>query len=174
MRVGFEKMGIKERISVEEFDKKEYFVIPTEPEWKKLPPGMKEFYDEPDKHPLKTPSGKIEFFSQNLAKYFPDDAERPPVPHWIEKGESHDERISSKRAKKYPLLCMSNHGRWRVHAQGDDISWTREIPTCKVTGLDGYKYEPLWINPAEAARRRIRSGDRKSTRLNSSHGYISY
>jgi len=99
-----------------------------------VPAGLAEFYKEPAKNPLKTPSGKIEFYSQNLAQHFPGDTERPPVPHWIEKGESHDERLSSKRAKKYPLLLMSNHGRWRVHANHDDIAWTREIPTCKVMG----------------------------------------
>lgn len=54
---------------------------------------------------------------------------------------------------------MSNHGRWRVHAQCDDITWTREAPTCKVTGPDGYKYEPLWINPQDAAARNIKNGD---------------
>src|SRR4030067_299807 len=54
---------------------------------------------------------------------------------------------------------MSNHGRWRVHANCDDISWTREAPTCKVEGYDGYKYEPLWINPADAAKRGIKKGD---------------
>jgi len=146
-------------ISYEEFNEKGYFVIPTDPEWKKYPPGLLKFYQDPVNNPLKTPSGKIEFYSQNLAKYFPDDRERPPVPHWIEKGESHDERLSSERADKYPLLIMSNHGRWRVHAQCDDITWTREIPTCKVKGPDGYKYEPLWINPADAAARGIKNGD---------------
>jgi len=30
-----------------------------------------------------------------------------------QKGITHDERISSTRAKAYPLLVMSNHGRWR-------------------------------------------------------------
>ena len=81
------------------------------------------------------------------------------MPHWIEKGESHDEALSSRRAASYPLLIMSNHGRWRVHAQCDDITWTREILTCKVTGPDGYKYEPLWINPKDAAARDITNGD---------------
>jgi anaerobic selenocysteine-containing dehydrogenase len=81
-----------------------------------------------------------------------------PVPHWIERGESHDERVSGERAGKYPLQLVSNHGRWRVHAQCDDITWTREIGTCKVTGADGYKYEPLWINPADAQRRNIKPG----------------
>jgi trimethylamine-N-oxide reductase (cytochrome c) len=146
-------------ISYEDFEKNGYFILPTDPEWKQRPIGLKKFYEDPENNPLKTPSGKIEFYSQNLAKYFADDHERPPVPHWIEKGESHDERLSSARAKKYPLLIMSNHGRWRVHAQCDDITWTREIPTCKVTGPDGYKYEPLWISPADATRRRIKSGD---------------
>ena len=59
----------------------------------------------------------------------------------------------------YPLLMMSNHGRWRTHAQGDDITWTREVPTCKVKGSDGYLYEPLWLNPSEAAKRSIQNGD---------------
>jgi anaerobic selenocysteine-containing dehydrogenase len=54
---------------------------------------------------------------------------------------------------------MSNHGRWRTHAQNDDITWTREIPTCKVKGWDGYMYEPVWIHPIDAAKRGIKSGD---------------
>jgi trimethylamine-N-oxide reductase (cytochrome c) len=159
VKSGFENSGVQDMVSYEEFMNKGYFIVPTDPEWKKYPAGLKEFYDDPDKNPLKTPSGKIEFYSQNLAKYFPEDLERPPVPHWIEKGESHDESLSSERTKKYPLLIVSNHGRWRVHANHDDITWTREIPTCKVNGLDGYKYEPLWINPADASARGIESGD---------------
>ncbi len=94
-----------------------------------------------------------------MAQHFPDDKERPPVPHWIEKSESHDERISSERAIKYPLLCMSNHPHWRVHAQLDDVNWFREVDTCKVKGPDGYLYEPAWINPLDAERRGIKNGD---------------
>jgi anaerobic selenocysteine-containing dehydrogenase len=159
VKLCFENSGIQDLTTYEEFEEKGYYVVPTDTEWKKHPAGMIEFYEDPDNHPLKTPSGKIEFLSQNLAKHFPDDKERPPVPHWIERGESHDERLSSERAKKYPLLIMSNHGRWRVHAQCDDISWTREAPTCKVKGPDGYKYEPLWMNAADAAARGIENGD---------------
>ena len=59
----------------------------------------------------------------------------------------------------FPLLLMSNHGRWRTHAQGDDISWTRETPTGKVLGFDGYRYEPIWINPSDAEARGIKDGD---------------
>jgi trimethylamine-N-oxide reductase (cytochrome c) len=159
IKLSFEISGLQDMISYDELVEKGYIVIPTDPDWDKYPAGMIKFYKDPDNHPLKTPSGKIEFYSQNLAKHFPDDPERPPVPHWIEKGESHDERTSSERAKKYPLLMMSNHGRWRVHAQCDDISWTREAPTCKVKGPDGYNYEPCWMNPADAATRGIEHGD---------------
>jgi trimethylamine-N-oxide reductase (cytochrome c) len=159
IKLSFSSSGIQDMITYEEFKKKEYFVIPTDPEWEKDPPGLREFYDNPEAHPLETVSGKIEFYAQSLAKHFPDDSERPPVPHWIEKGESHDERVSSERARKYPLIMMSNHGRWRVHAQCDDISWTREIPTCKVKGPDGYKYEPVWINPGDAILKEIENGD---------------
>jgi trimethylamine-N-oxide reductase (cytochrome c) len=159
IKAGFSHSGIGDMIDFDEFVENKYFVIPTDPEWKSKPAGLRKFYEDPENNPLKTPSGKLEFCSQNLTKHFPDDTERPPVPHWIEKGPSHDERISSDRAKKYPLLLMSNHGRWRVHAQCDDITWTREISTCKVTGPDGYKYEPLWINPIDAEARKIEDGD---------------
>ena len=54
---------------------------------------------------------------------------------------------------------MSNHGRWRVHAQCDDIIWNREVETMKIRGKDGYQYEPVWINPAEAEKRGIKHGD---------------
>jgi anaerobic selenocysteine-containing dehydrogenase len=159
LKLNFDNSGIQDMITYDEFKRKGYYVVPTDPDWEKDPAGMIEFHDDPEKHPLQTTSGKIEFYAQGLGKHFPDDEERPPVPHWIEKGESHDERTSSERARKYPLLVMSNHGRWRVHAQCDDISWTRELQTCKVQGPDGYKYEPLWINPADAAKRGIENGD---------------
>ncbi len=159
IKLGFDTSGVAHLISYEEMQKKGYFISPTANNWQEAKPGLRDFFEDPEKHPIKTPSGKIEFYSQNLAKYFPDDKERPPLPHWIENGESHDERLSSERAKKYPLLIISNHGRWRVHAQHDDINWTREIVTCKVKGHDGYLYEPVWIHPTDAAKRGIQDGD---------------
>jgi anaerobic selenocysteine-containing dehydrogenase len=155
----FDSLGFAEFISWEEFNEKGYYVFPTAKDWGKDPPGLFEFYKDPGTHPLKTPSGKLEFYSERLAKHFPDDEERPPIPKWIEKSVTHDERLSSERAKKYPLLMMSNHGRWRMHSQCDDISWTREAPTCRVKGPEGYMYEPCWINPETAAERGIKNGD---------------
>ena len=146
-------------IDWEEFQKRGYYVYPTAPDWQNDPAGMIEFYQDPEKHPLPTPSGKLEFYSERIARAFPDDRERAPIPRWIEKSETHDERISSDRARMFPLLMISNHGRWRVHAQCDDIAWMREIVSCKVPGTDGYKYEPIWINPKDAKDRGIKTGD---------------
>jgi len=39
------------------------------------------------------------------------------------------------------------------------MTWLREISTCKVKGPDGYLYEPLWMHPADATARSIKSGD---------------
>jgi trimethylamine-N-oxide reductase (cytochrome c) len=159
MKLIYETVGVKDYISWEKLNEKEYWPFPTVKDWENDPPGHIKFYEDPKKNPLPTPTGKLEFYSARLAHYFPDDTERQPIPKWIEKGITHDERLSSNRARKYPLLLMSNHGRWRVHAQNDDISWMREIPTCKVKGHDGYLYEPCWMHPQTAAERGIKHGD---------------
>jgi molybdopterin guanine dinucleotide-containing S/N-oxide reductase-like protein len=155
----FNNMGLERLIKWEEFVDKQYVVLPTAEDWEKDVVGLRPFYDDPEKNPLPTPTGKLEFYSERIAKNFPDDLERPPIPKWIEKSAMHDERQSSWRANQYPLLLMSNHGRWRVHSQADDISWSREVVTCKVRGYDGYMYEPVWIHPSDAEARGIKMGD---------------
>jgi anaerobic selenocysteine-containing dehydrogenase len=101
---------------------------------------------------LATPTGKLEFYSEALAKAYPDDKERPPIPKWIEKSHNHDERLSSHRAQMFSMLMMSNHGRWRVHAQCDDITWTREAPTGKIHGTG-------WIQLRALLAPYLRSGE---------------
>jgi molybdopterin guanine dinucleotide-containing S/N-oxide reductase-like protein len=155
----FDHSRIQNMVKWEEVKEKKYWVVPVSTEWEKDPPGMREFYENPKANPLRTPTGKIEFESVGLKEHFPNDAERPPVPHWIPYGETHQESLLLPRAKKYPLLMMSNHPRWGVHANHEDISWLREIHTCKVRGVDGYQYQPVWINPGDAAARGIRNGD---------------
>lgn len=156
---GWKQSGIADRVSFEEFMEKGYYMIPTAEGWEKDQPGFSKFYKDPEADPLTTSSGLIEFYSQELADNFPDDEERPPVPHWIPFGETHQESLLHPRSQKFPFMLVSNHPRWRVHANMDDISWLREIPTCKVEGPDGYKYEPVWINPIDAAKLGVKSGD---------------
>ena len=159
IKLGYESCGIKDLISWETLEEKGFYCVPPAPGWENDPTPRIDFYTDPETYPLKTPTGKIEFEATGLLENFPDDKERPPVPHWIPFGKTHQESRLHPRAEKYPLLLVSNHPRWRSHAQLDDISWLREIPTCKVRGPDGYAYEPVWLNPADAASRGIESGD---------------
>ncbi len=159
IREVFDSMQLGRFIAWEDFEKNNYVVLPVAEDWEDDVVGLRPFYEDPEKNPLPTPSGKLEFYSEAIARHFPDDVERPPIPKWIEKSIMHDERLSSWRASPYPLLLMSNHGRWRVHSQADDITWSREIVTCKVIGWDGYLYEPCWIHPQDAEVRDIKMGD---------------
>ena len=157
---GYEACGLPaEQQDVELIKKQGYQVLPTREGWDEEPAGMIEFYEDPEGYPMETPTGKIEFYSQALAEIFPHDKERGPVAHWIEESDTHHERISCERAKEYPFLLVSNHPRWRIHANYDDCPWTREIPTCKVVGKDGYAYEPVWLHPTDAAKLGIEDGD---------------
>jgi trimethylamine-N-oxide reductase (cytochrome c) len=148
-------------VSWEEFQEKGHYVFPNDPDWKNNEIGLLGFAEDPEANPLSTPTGKLEFYSARLAEHFPDDEERPPVPHWVEGGPgwSHDERLSGERAKKFPFLCLTNHPRWRVHSQHDDMQWLREIETCKIVGPDGYGYQTMWINPKDAEKKKIKHGD---------------
>jgi trimethylamine-N-oxide reductase (cytochrome c) len=158
IRKGFDESGARDYITWEEFAEKGHWVVPNDPDWDKHEVALRGFVADPEKHPLTTPSGKLEFYSERLAKNFPDDQERPAVPKWIERGVTHDERLSGDRAKNFPFLCVSNHPRWRVHSEHDDMQWLREIETCKMVGPDGYAYQTAWIHPSDAAARGIEHG----------------
>jgi anaerobic selenocysteine-containing dehydrogenase len=155
----FDAMKMDKLTTWEDFYEKKTYVYSTAKDWEQDPPGFRKFYEDPKTNPLPTPSGLLEFYVERLAENFPCDKERPPFPQWVEKGVTHDESLSSERASMFPLLIVSNHPRWRTHAQGDDNTWCRETPTGKVLGFDGYRYEPIWINPADAAARGIKDGD---------------
>jgi anaerobic selenocysteine-containing dehydrogenase len=159
IKYGWETSRCADLISWEELNEKGYYVVPTADDWENVPAGFYNFYKDPEKYPLTTPTGKLEFESTGLAKHFPNDLERPAVPKWVAKGISHEETIGTERSKKYTMLVCSNHPRWSVHSQHDDITWLREIETCKIKGPDGYLYHPVWLHPTEAEKRGIKHGD---------------
>ncbi len=160
IKIGYDNMQLDQVISWEDFQDKEYCIVPTDPEWEKVPAGLTAVLRRSREASAGDPERQAGVLLATPGRpLFPDDNVRGPLPKWVEKDEFHDERIASERAKKYPLLLMSNHGRWRTHAQNDDITWTREIITCKVKGWDGYMYEPIWIHPDDAAARGIKDGD---------------
>ena len=45
---GFYGSGVSELVSFEEWKEKGYVVVPTDPDWDKVPPGMRGFHDDPE------------------------------------------------------------------------------------------------------------------------------
>lgn len=164
LEYGFTNSHLTTEIDWDTLVEKGLYYPKLEENWRDELPGMRGFYEDPENFPLDTPSGKLEFYSQALADNFPDDKERQPIAKWItggpaEEGWTHDESLWGERCKKYPLLVTANPARFRVHVQGDDIAWYREIETTKVKGPDGYLYEPVWMAPEDAEARGIKNGD---------------
>jgi molybdopterin guanine dinucleotide-containing S/N-oxide reductase-like protein len=156
-------------MSWEEFEKKGYVVISPGDDYQSTP-ALRWFYegrncDTPDPlNPkrktgkageLGTYSGKIEFVSRSLTSRFPDDDERPPMPHYIPSWEGH----RSELRKKYPLQIISPHPRFTFHTHYDmHAAWLNEIPTHRII-KDGYAWWPVRINQADAAKRGILNDD---------------
>jgi trimethylamine-N-oxide reductase (cytochrome c) len=102
------------------------------------------FRKDPLLNALGTPSGKIEIFSNNIAKMAYDDC--PPHPTWMEPIE----RLGGKTTK-FPLHIASNHPNFRLHSQLCGTSLRHEYA---VAGR-----EPCWMNPNDAAARGLSDGD---------------
>ena len=156
IKQGFYLTSAAEHISFEDFKEKGYYVFKFPEDWERRP-GFRRFYQ--NGVGLTTPSSKIEFYSQALAENFPQDNERPPVAKYIAESQTHQESLSSGRAKKYPLLVESPHPRFRFHSQHETVSWLHEIPSHKILKEDGYYWECVWINTRDAEARGIAYGD---------------
>jgi biotin/methionine sulfoxide reductase len=104
-----------------------------------------DFRADPQANALKTPSGKIEIFSQTIEGFGYDDC--PGHPMWLEPAEW----LGADAAADYPLHILSNQPRSRLHSQLDCAEVSRAT---KIKGR-----EPVWINTADAAARGINEGD---------------
>jgi trimethylamine-N-oxide reductase (cytochrome c) len=166
----FEISDVAKRVSWEEFDRKGYYLINVPADYKPTP-GLRWFYegracDTPDPgNPkrltdqageLGTFSGKIEFASESLKQYFPDDEERPLVPRYIRSWEGY---LTPELYDKYPLQLISPHPRFSFHCHYDKhTDWLNEIPGHRIK-KDGHPWWPARINPEDAAERSISNHD---------------
>ena len=64
-------MEMSNFMSWEEFEEKKYFVFPVAEDWESDPPGFRLFYEDPDANPLPTPTGKLEFYSEQTGQALP-------------------------------------------------------------------------------------------------------
>ena len=120
--------------------------------------AFEDFRRDPQNHPLKTPSGKIEIFSKQLYD-LNNPEEIPPIPKYIQEWEhpflgtakfiSHPTQDEINFAPQpYPLQAIGHHTLHRVHSTHDNNDWLEEAFPQRV-----------FMNPIDAAERNIENGD---------------
>ena len=112
--------------------------------------AYKAFRDDPQANPLKTPSGKIEIYSAQLAQIAADwqlesDEVISPLPVYAATFEGWD----SPDRKAFPLQLFGFHYKARTHSTYGNVDVLQAA--CR---------QEVWLNPIDAAQRGIVSGDR--------------
>jgi Tat-targeted selenate reductase subunit YnfE len=112
--------------------------------------AYRDFRRDPDAHPLKTPSGKIEIYSQRLAEIAaswelaPDEV-ISPLPVYASGFESWD----APQRGRWPLQMFGFHYKARTHSTYGNIDVLQAA--CR---------QEVWLNPIDASKRGIANGDR--------------
>jgi len=76
---------------------------------------------DPEKHPLSTPSGRIEIFSATLHA-MGKPAGIPAIPKYIQEWES----PFGPEAREYPRQAVGHHSLARVHSTLEGVDWLEE------------------------------------------------
>ena len=132
-------------VAMPDFDsfwKQGWFEIPKKDEDFTL---YTEFRADPKANKLRTRSGRVELYSERIAKMGYDDC--PPLPTWIEPAEW----LGAEKAAQYPLHMISSQPKTRLHSQMDCG------PVAGAEKIAGR--EPVSINSEDAASRGISDGD---------------
>ncbi len=111
--------------------------------------AYKTFRENPETHPLKTPSGKIEIFSKQLWNLsleweLPEGDLIPALPEYTAGVEGHADPLR----ERFPLQMITHHYKQRTHSTYGNVDWLKEVAP-----------QQLWINPLDARERGIRHGD---------------
>jgi len=101
---------------------------------------------------FETPTGRLEPYSERVVVNYPAGGFIPvssgidPLPQWQAPIQAWP---TNPLHKKYPLVYMQEHSRWRIHTTWFDVPWLREVNP-----------EPyVDISSADARARGIRQGD---------------
>ena len=117
---------------------------------RELPPaiGLEAFRNDPEANPLKTPSGKIEIYSEQLADIaatweLEDDEVINPIPVFTPGFQGY-----GSVTDEYPLYCAGFHHKSRTHSSFGFIEELEQVAR-----------QQLWMNPLDAEPRGIADGD---------------
>lgn len=103
-----------------------------------------EFRNSPEQHPLQTPSGKIELYSDTIARYGYEDF--APHPEW----RPPVEWLGAETAQRWPLHFISIQPSDRLHSQ---LAATPQVAANKTAGK-----ETLYMHPKDSDARGIVDG----------------
>lgn len=117
--------------------------------YRKDPIALEAFRKDPAAHPLKTPSGKIEIYSERLAKEtadwkLPEGDAISPIPVYRRTWDMPGDPAQ----KKYPLQCFGFHGHGRIHSTFHNLPHLRNMHP-----------DAVFMNPVDASERGIADGD---------------
>lgn len=112
--------------------------------------AYEDFRRDPEKHPLQTPSGKIEIYSSRLAEIaktwqLAEGDVIDPLPIHVQSFEHYGDPLM----KKYPLQLSGFHYKARTHSTYGNVDV-----------LQAANPQEMWINPLDAASRQIKDGDK--------------
>lgn len=112
--------------------------------------AFREFREDPMAHPLKTPSGKIEVYSERLAniakEWDLDEHDKiPPIPEYCATLEGIEDH---KTLKTYPFQMTGFHTKGHCHSTYPNIAQLVEAAP-----------DVAWINTLDAKTYKIKSGD---------------
>ena len=110
---------------------------------------FEDFRRDPVKNPLKTPSGKIDIYSEALAVLaqkwvLPKGDVISALPKFVRTFDMPGDELD----KKYPLQCFGYHGHGRTHSTFHNLPWLREAHPDRVL-----------VNELDARSRGIAEGD---------------
>ena len=113
--------------------------------YKKRPPfiAYEQQIKDFENYPFKTPSGKIEIYSQRLYD-LGDPVEIPAIPRYVACPEGPEDPLK----EKYPLQMIGWHTKRRCHSIHDTNAWLEEAEP-----------QRLWMHPEDATVRGIQNGD---------------
>ncbi len=109
------------------------------------PVMLADFRRDPKMHPLNTPSGRIELYSQTIAGFGYEDC--PAHASWIEPTEW----LGGALTQRFPLHLISDQPANRLHSQ---LDFSKHSKAAKVADR-----EPVWVHPLDARPRGIADGD---------------
>lgn len=104
-----------------------------------------DFRRDPEAHPLRTPSGRIELYSEKIASFAYADC--PPHPSWLAPAEW----LGSPAAARWPLHLLTPQPAGKLHSQMDGGQTSVDL---KIKGR-----EALRISPSDAKARGIHDLD---------------